>query len=382
VKWPAKERTARADADLATAAQVIDEATVNRRRRVLAARLDNLGDVLLTGPAIRAMARSAEVVLVCGPHGSAAAHLLPGVARLIEFDAPWVGFRPASFRRGALSHFVEEVRAAAVDDAVVFTSDHQSPLPLAMLLREAGVDRVCAYSHDYPGSLLDVRQPEPGEVHEVERALLLAAAAGYPQASDDDGRLRTILPSGPMPADVARLGRPYVVLHPGASVPARALPAPLASDALARLTEAGWAVVLTGTPAETRAVRSRPAQTAGDVIDLSGRLSWPELGRVLDRAAVAVCGNTGPAHLAASVGTPVVSVFAPVVPVERWRPWGVPHVVLGDQALVCRGCRARTCPRDLQECLVGLNGSDVLAAVDALARPEQARLAGSTVRSA
>jgi hypothetical protein len=67
VKWPAKERTARADADLATAAQVIDEATVNRRRRVLAARLDNLGDVLLTGPAIRAMARSAEVVLVCGP---------------------------------------------------------------------------------------------------------------------------------------------------------------------------------------------------------------------------------------------------------------------------------------------------------------------------
>ena len=40
----------------------------------------------------------------------------------------------------------------------------------------------------------------------------------------------------------------------------------------------------------------------------------------------------GPAHLAAAVGTPVVSLFAPVVPAVRWRPWGVPHGLLGDQA--------------------------------------------------
>jgi ADP-heptose:LPS heptosyltransferase len=335
---------------------------------VLAARLDNLGDVVLTGPAIRAMAQSAEVVLVCGPNGAAAAELLPGVTRLIELDAPWVGFRPPPFRRRALEGFVEAVRAAAVDDAVVFTSDHQSPLPLAMLLREAGVPRVCAHSHDYPGSLLDVRQPEPGEVHEVERALLLAEAAGYPRAPGDEGRLRSAVPPGPLPAEVASLGRPYVVLHPGASVPARALPPALARDALTHLSAAGWPVVLTGAEHEVQCLRLAPVPAAAAVVDLSGQLSWPELGRVLAAAATVVCGNTGPAHLAASVGTPVVSVFAPVVPVARWRPWGVPHAVLGEQAIACAGCRARACPRATQACVTEVTGAAVLAAVEELTR--------------
>ena len=65
---------------------------------------------------------------------------------------------------------------------------------------------------------------------------------------------------------------------------------------------------------------------------------------MLRRADVVVVGNTGPAHLAAAVGTPVVSLFAPVVPAERWRPWSVPHVLLGDQSAGCALSRARTCP--------------------------------------
>ena len=48
--------------------------------------------------------------------------------------------------------------------------------------------------------------------------------------------------------------------------------------------------------------------------------SLAELAGVLERAACVVVGNTGPAHLAAAVGTPVVSLFAPVVPAERWAP--------------------------------------------------------------
>ncbi len=58
---------------------------------------------------------------------------------------------------------------------------------------------------------------------------------------------------------------------------------------------------------------------------------------MLRGAEAVVVGNTGPAHLAAAVGTPVVSLFAPVVPAARWHPWGVPHVLLGDQEAACRG---------------------------------------------
>ena len=69
------------------------------------------------------------------------------------------------------------------------------------------------------------------------------------------------------------------------------------------------------------------------------------------RAVVAV--NTGPAHLAAAVGTPVVSLFAPVVAASAWAPYGVPVVVLGDQYAACVGTRARTCPVPGHPCLTG-----------------------------
>ena len=71
-------------------------------------------------------------------------------------------------------------------------------------------------------------------------------------------------------------------------------------------------------------------------------------------------------HLAAAVGTPVVSLFAPTVPAVRWRPWGVPHELLfGDVA--CAGCRARVCPVEGHPCLGGVTVADVLAAVERLA---------------
>ncbi|MER6925817.1 glycosyltransferase family 9 protein, partial [Streptomyces spiralis] len=73
---------------------------------------------------------------------------------------------------------------------------------------------------------------------------------------------------------------------------------------------------------------------------------------------------TGPAHLAAAVGTPVVSLFAPVVPAERWRPYGVPYVLLGNQDAPCAGSRARTCPVPGHPCLESVTAHDVLAAVE------------------
>jgi heptosyltransferase-3 len=93
------------------------------------------------------------------------------------------------------------------------------------------------------------------------------------------------------------------------------------------------------------------------------------LAAVLEAADAVVVGNTGPAHVAAAVGTPVVSLFAPVVPVERWRPWGVPVRVLGDQQAACRGTGARDCPVAGHPCLSSVRASDVADAVDELAGP-------------
>ena len=79
-----------------------------------------------------------------------------------------------------------------------------------------------------------------------------------------------------------------------------------------------------------------------------------------------LAGNTGPAHLAAAVGTPVVSLFAPVVPAVRWAPLRRPLVVLGDQAAACAGTRARACPVAGHPCLAGVAPAAVVAAAERL----------------
>jgi ADP-heptose:LPS heptosyltransferase len=118
---------------------------------------------------------------------------------------------------------------------------------------------------------------------------------------------------------------------------------------------------VTGGPGE----RALTAAVAGGALDLGGRTDLPTLAAVLEAADCVVVGNTGPAHLAAAVGTPVVSLFAPVVPLERWRPWGVPSRVLGDQSAPCRGSGARECPVPGHPCL-SLSPSTASAVADAV----------------
>ena len=331
--------------------------------RVLVARLDSDGDVLLAGPAVRAVAAApAEVVLLVGPRGQQAAGLLPGVAETLVWRAPWIEPDPEPVSRSGVEAFTGRLRGLALDAAVVLTSFHQSALPLALLLRLAGVPRVTAVSEDYPGSLLDVRHRVEDDLPEAERALSTAAAAGFPLPPGDDGLLRV---RGPLP-EVAHLtgAGPYVVLHPGASVPARAWSPQRCVDAVRALAAAGRRVLVTGGPAE--AGLTRAVAGAGGT-DLGGRTSFAELAAVLAGADAAVVGNTGPAHLAAAVGTPVVSLFAPVVPAARWAPYGVPSVLLGDQDAPCRDSRAKQCPVPGHPCLDTVTAEDVVAAVDKLA---------------
>ena len=336
---------------------------------VLVCRLDSDGDVLLSGPVIRAVAgRADRVVLLCGPRGAAAARLLPGVAQVMAWHCPWIDPAPQPVDPAEVEAIVQQIRGLGVDRALILTSFHQSALPLALLLRMSGVPWIGAVSEDYPGSLLDLRHQLPASgLHEVERMLSLGEAAGYllPAGDDDRLALRRPLPDT-RPLTKARIGTGrYVVVHPGASVPSRAPEPGWARDLVRRLAAAGHHVVVTGGPGE----RELTAAVAGDVgLDLGGRTGLAELADVLNRADVVVVGNTGPAHLAAAVDTPVVSLFAPVVPAERWRPWRVPHVLLGDQQAPCAATRARDCPVAGHPCLTTVPGDQVVAAVGSLRR--------------
>ncbi len=329
---------------------------------VLVARLDSAGDVLLAGPAVRAVAAHAgRVVLLTGPHGRAAGPLLPGIDRVIEWCAPWIDPDPSPVTSEHVAVLHDAVRAETPRAALLLTSFHQCPLPLALLLRLAGVGWIGAISEDYPGSLLDLRHRVDGDPPEAQRALSLARAAGFALPPGDDGRLAV---HRPLPSVEHLTGGPgYVVVHPGASAPARQWPPRLCAQAVRALTDAGHRVLVTGSPDE----RDLTASVAGDAsTDLGGRTDLRTLAAVLDGARAVVVGNTGPAHLAAAVGTPVVSLFAPVVPAARWAPYGVPTVLLGDQDAPCRDTRARHCPVPGHPCLAGVEPAEVVEAVNSL----------------
>jgi ADP-heptose:LPS heptosyltransferase len=334
-------------------------------RSVLVARQDNAGDVLLAGPAVRACAaRGARVSLLCGPRGRAAAELLPGVAELVVWRADWIDPEPEPMTRGRVELLVEDLAARAFDEILILTSFRQSPLPLALLMRMAGAGRIAAISEDYPGSLIDVRVAVPADTHEVQRGLAVAEACGHRLPDADGGGLRIERRAGLNPA--ADELRPYVVVHPGASVSARAWSARRIRELVGLLVDGGRNVVLTGGEQE----RSLTAEVGRGhcrerVADLGGATDLAELAEVIAAAQALVVGNTGPAHIAAAVGTPVVSIFAPTVPATRWHPWQVPFELLHRQ-VPCAGCHARDCPVPGHPCIETITAGEVLGALERL----------------
>ncbi len=101
-------------------------------------------------------------------------------------------------------------------------------------------------------------------------------------------------------------------------------------------------------------------------VSLAGRLSLEELAALLELAPLLIANNTGPAHLAAAVGTPVVSLYALTNP--QHTPWGVPSRVLS-QDVPCRWCYKSTCPEGHHLCLRGVAPAEVASAALALLEP-------------
>ena len=248
---------------------------------VLAVRLDNDGDVLLAGPALRALAAGADkLTLLCGPRGRQAAELLPGIDEIVCWRAPWIDPEPDPVDSADVLVLAARLAGMEIDRALIFGSFHQSPLPTALLLRLAHVPWIGAISVDYPGSLLDLRHHVPDDVHEVERNLSLVRAAGFEPPADTRLRLERSVPFD--------FPEPYVVVHPGASVPARAWDPERCRELVDELDRP---VVVTGGPGEA----ALTAFVAGERgIDLGGRTTLAELAGVIAGAEAIVVGNTGP----------------------------------------------------------------------------------------
>lgn len=340
-------------------------------RNVLAVRLDALGDVLMTTPALRAVRGSlpgATLTLLTSPAGAAVAPYVPEIDRTLVRSVPWMKATDGALPRDEL-RWIERLAAERFDAAIVFTVHTQSPLPAALELWLAGIPLRLAHCRENPYDLLTDWIPDPeGDQptrHEVRRQLDLVAAVGL--ATEDSGLSFRVPPD-----DVRRLrdrladadlrpGGDWAVLHPGASAPSRRYPADGYLAAARRLAEEdGFRFVLTGSADEADLVASIAEPLGDAAIRLDGRLSLGELAAVLTVAPVLISNNTGPVHLAAAIGTPVVDLYA--LTNFQHHPWQVRSRVLSHD-VPCAGCRKSICPLGHHACLRGVPPDDIVDAV-------------------
>lgn len=328
-------------------------------RRILAVRLDNLGDVLMTTPALRALRESApgrHVTLLASAAGAAVAPFVPEIDDCVVATGPWMP--GADKDPQALADTIEQLRAGRYDAAVIFTVYSQSPLPAALLCWLAGIPLRLAHCRENPYQLLSdwIIDPEPHEVlrHEVRRQLDLVAAVGCATA---DERLSFALPAGDRLRAMARLRAAgidpdggWIVAHPGASAASRRYPAEQFACALEALQAQAPAlpVVLTGEAHERELVEAVRRRVGTPVTSLAGELELGELAAVIASAALLIANNTGPVHIAAALGTPVVDLYALTNP--QHAPWQVPARVLYHD-VPCRFCYRSVCPQGHHDCL-------------------------------
>jgi lipopolysaccharide heptosyltransferase II len=348
-------------------------------RRLLAVRLDNLGDLLMTTPALAAIRESlpeAHVTLLASDAAAAAADRIRAVDEAIAFRAPWMktGAAGDGSRFDATlgleeRRFVEMLCAGRFDAAVVFTVCTQSALPAALMCRLAGIRLRLAYSRENPYGLLTDWVPDTDVVadgmrHEVVRQLALVGTVGMHTRCE---RLRLhfgVADVQALQACMRSAGiepvRPYFVIHPGASAPSRRYPPAsfaAAADIVSR--SSGCRAVYAGAPGDVAAVEAARAAMTQPSASLAGALDLGGLAALIAGAQVLLANNSAPAHIAAAVGTPVVDLYALTNP--QHTPWGVPARVL-NHGVPCRNCLKSECPAGHHDCLRRVEPAAVAAA--------------------
>ena len=214
-----------------------------------------------------------------------------------------------------------------------------------------------------------VTVPE-AEMHAVDRYLLVAKAVGTAESgvpefrfrippTDYDEVDRLLIRAGVTP------GTSWVAMNVSARWPTKRWPAASFAEVADRLQQEGYGVVaMIGGPDERADVAEVKGMMKTPAIDLAGATAVGLLPALLSRASMLITNDSGPMHIAAAVGTPVVALFGPTSAV-RTGPYGVGHDVLTGK-VPCSPCFSRTCHNTLPlECLRLVSPQQVLSAVRA-----------------
>jgi lipopolysaccharide heptosyltransferase I len=364
--------------------------------RVLCFRLERIGDLLMTLPALsalRAALPDSTIDLVTGSWNRAIASAIADVDRVEALDAAWLA-RPAGAAGGnglgvaGLARRAAGWRDRRYDLAINFEPDIRTNLVMAA----AGARRTAGFASAGGGAVLDVALDYDQTSHTADNAVrLIEAAVGVPSPAEGrmppeggnhaDARDASVfrrhssirIPDSSRAEATSLLGRfggsLKIGLHVSGGRAIKQWPETRFRDVASVLVrDRSAAIVLTGTPGERAQIDVVRAALASDrVLDLSEGADLMTVAAVLQQLDLFVTGDTGPMHLAHAVGTPIVAVFGPSDP-ARYAPRGLRDQVVRVD-LPCSPCnRIRRpparCVGHTPDCLEGVATAAVLAAID------------------
>lgn len=341
---------------------------------ILVVQLDHLGDALLSTGLLAALRQSypaAAIDVLAAPWNRQVFDACPTVDRV---HVSRVNRFARAGRLGWLAALLGwgwRLRRLRRYDLAI---DVRGELPFALLMWLAGAKRRLGWAAGGGGFwLTDSAAHVPGRPEAASRQALLdllgiapppGEAVWPPRFDCGDAARKTIAADPVAPCDD---GRPLVVLHVGAGTQAKRWPVEYWRALVGRLIVEGDArVALLGGEEDVETARSiaGPRRLA-DVCDRTGRYSLAETAALIERAALFVGPDSGPAHLAAAVGTPVVAIFSGTNDPLQWRPWGS-RVEVVRNVVPCSPCHRQQCPLADHPCMRGLTPAAALAAVERL----------------
>jgi ADP-heptose:LPS heptosyltransferase/GT2 family glycosyltransferase len=363
-------------------------------RRILAVKLDHIGDYLTSRPALRDLKRAfpkASLTLLAPPATAALARHEKSVDRVIEFT--FFHARSGDGQRGVTAAEFAALRARLAPERFDIALDLRMQPETRDVLRHTGAGLLAGFDHKGSFPFLDVVLEWEGDqrlvgkhAHVSERLCNLVAAvatscqpldtAAVPAATDP----RKVKALAQLPA--AFLARPLVCVHPGVGNPVRQWPAASFAGLIDLLAADGLNSVIIGGGDEKAVAREVMDAVAAktSVVSLAGAVSLSELADVMRACVIFVGNNSGPKHLAASLGVPTIGIHSGVVDAAEWAPLGVAAMAL-QRRVICGPCYlefASDCPRGMA-CLTGITPRDVLAGCRRLLalRPLPARRAAA-----
>ena len=351
-------------------------------RRILLLRLERIGDLLMALPAIRdvrSLAPAAQIDLVVGSWNADLARAIPFVNRVLTLDAKWLARDGTGLGVAPLLSEARRWRTAKYDVAINFEPDVRSNLLLAV----SGAAWTAGWTSGGGGPVLDQALDfDPGSHTTANARRLIRAVLG--EAPPESGGAFLAIPDAALRAASLRLretdGRgTLVALHVSGGRPIKQWDLDRFTEVAARLVDTrGARIVLTGSRGDRLLVdHVRTALPTRAVIDAAGDIDLLELAALLTKVDLLITGDTGPMHLAAAVGTPVVAVFGPSDPARYAPAERIHRIVRVD--LPCSPCnRIRQpparCIGHTPDCLTGVSSAAVLDAALSVLDSVQPRL--------